>query len=314
MNILNNKLIKPLVFLSFFSFSLSSIANITTTINSIYFLVKDIVGDTYSVSVLLPNKSPHISALKPSQVKLLNNSSIVFYVDENLETFMPKMIKKMPNTKFINIVEETDLKLLDRALVAKKDHHNHDEHNHSDHDEHHDEHEDHDEHNHGNKDTHIWLSPKIAMKITHLIAQTLSKEYPQNAKVYNQNAQKLMQKLTKLHKQTDEKVHTHSHKQVLIFHNAYNYFFNEYHLESFVAKSIKGHNVSVKQMLELQNIIKHKDISCVITDAKYDTKIINKITKNTTIKHKVLNPLGDYKTDDYMSLMSNIADKVKQCL
>lgn len=320
MNILNNNLLKLLFFLTF---STSIFANITTTINPIYFLAKDIVGDTDKINVLLPNKSPHISSLSPSQVKLLNNSKIVFYIDENLETFIPSMEAKMPNTKFINIVESLNLTLLDsNSAKHNKEHekydehedhkgHGHNEHHHSS-EKHHEE--DHDDHQHGNKDTHIWLSPKNAMKITHLIAMTLSKEYPQNEKIYHQNTQKLMKKLQKLDKETDRKVHTHSHNQAIIFHNAYNYFFNRYHLEDFAKESLQNPNLSLKKVLELQKIIKKNEISCILSDKKYNPKVIKKLIKETAIKHQILNPLGSIEKDDYISLINYIANKVKDCL
>jgi ABC-type Zn2+ transport system substrate-binding protein/surface adhesin len=78
---------------------------------------------------------------------MLNNSGVIFYIDENLETFMPKLLPQITGVKVVNIVDSLNLQLLDnRTTYANKKQDEHESHKGHDHDNH-------DEHNHGTKDT-----------------------------------------------------------------------------------------------------------------------------------------------------------------
>lgn len=278
--------------------SFNSFALVSTTINPLYFLAKEIATPN-TVQVLLANKSPHTDSLKPSQLETLHNSQVVFYVNDTLEAFMPKILPQLNTQKVINIVEHAGITLLNR----KK---------HDEHDEHDNEHEEH--HHHGTKDNHIWLSPKNAQSIAHTMAEELSKIYPQYKEIYFKNTHALMNKLHTLDAKIKQKLSKKSHKKVIIFHNAYNYVLHEYNLEDIVAKSTNNYNLSLKEMLEFKDIIKKNNISCVITGVSYNKKLIHKLIKNTDIKHQILDVIGNTKTDDYVSLMENITNKIESCL
>jgi zinc transport system substrate-binding protein len=316
MNILNhkplNKLLKLTAFLMLSSNLIANTSNtdITTTINPISFLIKEVVGDKNKVNTLLPNSSPHVSGLKPSQVQMLNNSGVIFYIDENLETFMPKLLPQITGVKVVNIVDSLNLQLLDnRTTYANKKQDEHESHKGHDHDNH-------DEHNHGTKDTHIWLSPKVATHITYLIAKKLSEFYPKNAKFYQQNANKTIDKLQQMDNKIHKMLSKNNGKKVIIFHNAYNYFLHNYGLEDIIANAVKGKNISIKKIFELKENIEHDNVSCVLSDAKYSTKTINKLIKNTNAKHKILSPLGNINDvkSDYYTLINNIANTIGSCL
>jgi zinc transport system substrate-binding protein len=318
MNILNhkplNKLLKLAAFLMISSNLIANTSNtdITTTINPISFLIKEVVGDKNKVNTLLPNSSPHVSGLKPSQVQMLNNSGVIFYIDENLETFMPKLLPQITGVKIVNIVDSLNLQLLDnRTTYAKKKQDEHDEHeSHQGHD-----HDNHDEHNHGTKDMHIWLSPKVATHITYLIAEKLSEFYPKNAKFYQQNANKTIDKLQQMDNKIHKMLSKKSDKKVIIFHNAYNYFLHNYDLEDIIANAVKSKNISIKKIFELKENIERDNVSCVLSDAKYSTKTINKLIKNTNAKHKILSPFGNISDvkSDYYTLINNMANTIGSC-
>jgi zinc transport system substrate-binding protein len=318
------------LFLSITTLGMNASANtaIVTTINPLTFLIQEVAGNTTKVQTLLPNQSPHVSSLKPSQVDMLHHARILFYVNENLETFIPKISHQLKHAQLINIVEELDLDLLD-STHKHDDHENHDKHNkhseyeyeyeyeeHHEHNEHdkHEEHADHNEHKHAGKDNHIWLSPAIAKQIVTLAAEKLSKAYPQHATTYQANAQTMLKKLNTLDTKLEKQLHTHSHNKFIIFHNAYNYLLHAYHLENNVVSTAKNSNLSLHKMLELQQTIKKEGVSCVFTDKKYNQRTMQKLIKNTNITHKTLNPLGDANHDDYMSLINNIANSFAGCL
>ena len=96
----------------------------------------DLIVDGYA--------SPHGFSMKPSHAKMLQNADLIFWVGEDLESFLEKPLssiaKKAEKIELIEIKGLNVLKFRERNIF--------DEHNHDDHD-------DHDDHNdHGNKEEH----------------------------------------------------------------------------------------------------------------------------------------------------------------
>ncbi|MDA7553787.1 zinc ABC transporter substrate-binding protein [Candidatus Pelagibacter sp.] len=111
----------------------------------------DLIVDGYA--------SPHGFSMKPSHAKMLQNADLIFWVGEDLESFLEKPLssiaKKAEKIELIEIKGLNVLKFRERNIF---DEHNHDDHD--DHDDHNDhgkkeEHDDHDDHNdHGKKEEH----------------------------------------------------------------------------------------------------------------------------------------------------------------
>ena len=135
----------------------------------------DLIVDGYA--------SPHGFAMKPSHAKMLQNADLIFWVGEDLESFLEKPLKSIAKkAEKIELMEIKGLKKLEfreRNIFEGHDDHGHDEHKkedehkehghkedkHDDHKEHgHKEakHDDHHEHGHGEHDPHIWLDPMNA--------------------------------------------------------------------------------------------------------------------------------------------------------
>ena len=86
-----------LYFFSNFNVFASETKGVITTIKPIESLVNAVIGDTgKTVSLIPPEISPHEFRLKPSDVRILQNSNIVFYISSHLETGIVKMFKNLP--------------------------------------------------------------------------------------------------------------------------------------------------------------------------------------------------------------------------
>jgi zinc transport system substrate-binding protein len=127
---------------------------VISTIQPINSLVSAVIGNTgKTISIIPAEQSPHDFKLKPSDVKVLQNSNIIFYVSNHLESSVTKVFKNLPkNIKLINLMEESGINHLairDNAAWERHDHHGDD---HDDHDKHGKKHDDHDDHDkHGKK-------------------------------------------------------------------------------------------------------------------------------------------------------------------
>ena len=105
--------------------------------------------------------SPHSFAMKPSHAKMLQEADLIFWVGEDMESFLEKPLKsiakKAEKIELMEIKGLNKLKFRERNIFDDHDDHGHDdEHKEDGHDDHakkeddHDEHdkEDHDEHGH----------------------------------------------------------------------------------------------------------------------------------------------------------------------
>ncbi len=120
----------------------------------------DLIVDGYS--------SPHGFALKPSHAKMLQEADLIFWVGEDVESFLEKPLdsiaKKAEKIELMEIKGLNKLKFRERNIFG--DHDDHDDHGHKkedghkedDHDDHDhkkkDGHDDHDDHDHKKKDGH----------------------------------------------------------------------------------------------------------------------------------------------------------------
>ena len=115
----------------------------------------DLIVDGYA--------SPHGFALKPSHAKMLQNADLIFWVGEDLESFLEKPLKsiakKAEKIELMEIKGLNKLKFRERNIFDEHDDHKEDEHKEHGHKE--DKHDDHHEHAHGEHDpvsyTHLTL-------------------------------------------------------------------------------------------------------------------------------------------------------------
>ena len=171
----------------------------------------DLIVDGYA--------SPHGFAMKPSHAKMLQNADLIFWVGEDLESFLEKPLssiaKKAEKIELMEIKGLNVLKFRERNIFDEHDHDDHDDHgkkedDHDDHDhddhgkkEEHDDHDDHDGHEghaHGEYDPHIWLDPINAKVILFEMSKHLIELDAKNETKYRENLSKAYKEIDKLTK------------------------------------------------------------------------------------------------------------------
>ncbi len=115
----------------------------------------DLIVDGYA--------SPHGFAMKPSHAKMLQNADLIFWVGEDLESFLEKPLSSIAKkAEKIELMETKGLQVLkfrERNIFDEHDHddhghddHGHDDHGHDDHGKKEDDHDDHGHDDHGKKE------------------------------------------------------------------------------------------------------------------------------------------------------------------
>ena len=175
--------------------------------------------------------SPHGFAMKPSHAKMLQEADLIFWVGEDLESFLEKPLKsiakKAEKIELMEIKGLNKLKFRERNIFDGHDDHGHDdgkkEDDHGHDDEHkEDGHDDHEGHAHGEYDPHIWLDPSNAKVILKDMAEHLIEKDQKNASIYKSNLKKALKELDKLTK--DVKSDLNKDFKSIVFHDAYQYY------------------------------------------------------------------------------------------
>ena len=319
---------------------------VISTIQPINSLVSAIIGNTgKSITIIPSEQSPHDFKLKPSDVKVLQNGNIIFYVSNHLESSITKVLKNLPkNIKLINLMEESGvnhLAIRDNDAWERHDHHGHDDHDvhdkhgkkhddHDDHDKHGKKHDDHDDHDkHGKKhddhddhekedDVHVWLSPDNAIKIVQKVNKVLSLYFPENSKIYNDNTTKFIDKIRNLKMELVKELLPIKNKPYIVFHDAYQYFEKTFELNAVGSVALEGDIASSPKQISIikDKIVKSK-ASCVFQEPQFDSKLVKIVVEGTDAKIGTLDPLGvniSENKDFYLQLLTNMTKSLKECL
>ena len=313
---------------------------VVTSIKPLHSLISYVMDGVGSPNLLVDgSSSPHTFQLKPSHATMLQEADVVFWIGEDLESFLETPLDSIAvNARKITLMDSDQIELLKfREKNVFEDHHDeHDEHNeheghddhdehegHDDHDEHeehadgHDEHEGHDDHghHHGEFDIHFWLDPEIAKSIVKIASLELSEVDPANQATYQTNASNAVSELDKLINDTRTKIN--SDAKYIVFHDAYQYFEQRFGIEVIGALTVNPEVLpGAKQLAEIREVIEHEKVNCLFSEPQFNPSIANTIAQDTGIKAAVLDPLGaelEPGKELYFQLINDMASSFESC-
>ena len=321
--------------LSFMSYA-NAETKVIASIKPLHSLVSYVMDGVGTPGILVDgSSSPHTFQLKPSHATMLQEADIVFWIGEDLESFLETPLESIAaNSRHITLMESDEIELLkfrEKNIFGGHDDHDdhgdeHDEHadehgdEHDEHDEHADEHGDehddhHDGHAHGEHDIHFWLDPEIAKTIVKIVTRELSEIDPSNASTYESNSTKAINEIDQLISDTKSKIN--SDASYVVFHDAYQYFEKRFGVEVVGALTVNPEVLpGAKQLSEIREVIEHENINCLFSEPQFNPSIAETIAKDTGVKAAVIDPLGaelNPGKDLYFDLIGNIASSFESC-
>ena len=303
--------------------------SVVTSIKPVHSLVSSVMQGVGSPTVIIEGAgSPHTYSLKPSQAKQLQDADLVFWMGDELETFLEGPIQNIAkNAKSITLIESHGLKKIKfregGMFDAHDDHddHGHDKHAKDDHDDHgKDKHakDDHDDHGHGEFDPHVWLDPINAKAIVHEIEEALVKADPKNAKKYEANADRTAGELDQLVKELRAQLEPVQEKGFIVFHDAYQYFEQRFGVSAIGSITVSPEVMpGAERVSDLRNKIRDLKATCVFSEPQFEPKLATTLVEGTDARTGVLDPLGASMTkgpDLYFQLVREMARSLKECL
>ncbi len=274
---------------------------VLATIKPLHSLVQSVLGDTARAQLLLDNTaSPHDFQMKPSQIRALHQADIVFYIDEDFEQFLQRVLPDLPEAiTQIPIAHRAKI-----ALVSLRGGDDKDDHGHG--------------HDHAAQDYHVWLDPNNAVKMVQTIATTLAQIYPHNAAIYHANARVAIAALNALHSDVETRLTPVKDQPFIVFHDAYGYFERAYGLRTPAVIALDPTiPPSPKRIVQIRENLAQTGARCLFSEPQFSDKVLDVIRADSNARIAVLDPLGAKLPAGaglYAALLQGLAGALADCL
>lgn len=271
-------------------------AKVLVTIPPVHSLVASLMKGTDSYPVLLLDRtsSPHSYALRPSDVRKVQEAEIIVMVDEKLEGFLQKVLQGRGDDVLV-LSKEKGMKSY--SLRDYRDWTKDIE---------------------GEKDVHIWLDTDNAKVIVESVAQVLKRKYPEYADIYEKNAQSLIQRLQSLEKWQREQLREVQEVPFMVYHDGWQYFEKQHNLHG-IGSVVLDEEIlpSVKSRIELSEKIRQNDVQCLFTEPQFGKKAVISLADDFGLRTEEIDTLGlgEPKGEDlYFDLMIKNTEHILKCL
>ena len=240
---------------------------------------------TESVSCL------HDYALNVRQVRAVEAAEVVVISGAGMEEFMEDLLEGR------NTIDASE----GIALIEPEEHH-HD----------HEEEGSHEGHSH-EEDPHIWLSPVNAMVMAENICDGLSAKYPAYSDEFEENLAELQAELEALHSYGEENLADLSCRDLITFHDGFNYLADCYDLHILRAvEEESGSEASAAELIELIEEVEHHDLPAIFTECNGSVSAAGIIARETGAGSFTLDmAMGG---ESYFDAMYHNIDTLKEAL
>ena len=208
--------------------------NVVTTLFPYYDFLRQIAGDRIRLTLVVPaGMDSHSFEPTPADIITIQNADLLVCNGGEMEQWLRQVLDSLEGGQEPgHVIEMMDyVETVQEEIVEGME----DEEHHHGSEEEEEAHEESGEENHVHEieyDEHIWTSPVNAMKITEVLAGTLSGLDPDGASVYREKAGAYVEKLESLDREFRDIVAS-GKRRLLVFGDKFplRYFFEEYGLD-----------------------------------------------------------------------------------
>lgn len=257
---------------------------ISVSIAPFKYFVEEIAGENFTVNVMVPpGADPHIYEPYPEQINRLRKS--VAYISNGylgfemawLERFY-EINRSMKRLSLGNFIEP----------LVNEEHHHGDRHSEL-------------------ADPHYWMSPACARDIATAIRDFISGLDPQNTAFYNENFEKLLERINFLDNKARELAELYPGRPFMIYHPNLAYFARDYGFEE-IPVEYDGKEPAPSRLKKLIDRAKTDQLRVVMVQKEYDTKNARALADETGARVVMIDPLSE----DWYSSMSGIIDIIRE--
>ncbi|MBK8181986.1 MAG: zinc ABC transporter substrate-binding protein [Candidatus Competibacteraceae bacterium] len=256
--------------------------------------------------------SPHEYSLRPSEVRTINGSAIVFWIGPALESVLVKPLENAKaKTRSITLLAAPGVETLPLREGGVWESHAHDDkptghpadHSHA--------HE-------PSRDAHIWLDPINAIAMARRIVTVLGEVDSAHQADYERNGAALIARLQHLNQQLATELTPIKDRPYIVFHDAYQYFERRYGLNAVGSVVLNpDQRPGAKRVSEIQARIRNLNVRCVFSEPQFQPALVETVIAGGSARRGVLDPLGSDLSagvEAYFNLLQGLAHSLKTCL
>lgn len=283
--------------------ALASAPNVLVTIKPVHSLVAGVMQGVAEPELLIDGSaSPHHYAMRPSDIRKLQQAAIVFRVGASLELFLDRALHSVAGQARV-------LTLIDEPAIDTQPVDDHGD----------DDHGDDDAHDHqGGVDPHVWLNPDNAREIVRLAVRVLSEEDPDNGERYRLNGESMLKQIDQLDSELRVLLAPVVGVPYVVFHDAYGGFERYYDLSNVGVMTINPERrPGARKLAQIRRVIDEAGARCIFSEPQFSPAMVNALLEETDMKTGVLDPLGVNITAGegaYFALLEQLADSFAGCL
>lgn len=161
----------------------------------------------------------------------------------------------------------------------------------------------------GERDPHMWLSPRRVKEIVRITADELSKLDPAHRDVYTNNAAAYSAQLDQLDQEIKASLANASNRTFIVYHPAFGYFAADYGLEMIALES-EGKEATAVDLQKVIDLARQKQIKIVFYQAEIDSKQSRTLAEEIGGQAEMIAPLDP----DYISNLLKTAQTFARVL
>lgn len=241
-------------------------------------LAKAVCGDLAEVITMIPpGSSPENYEPTPQQMVQFSESSIYFSI--GVPTEGTAILPNVGDVKVVHLEKAVSQAYPDRTFES------------------------------GERDPHIWLSPKRAVVMVQAIADEMSVIDAQNKDTYQKNASDYIAKLSALDKNISSVLSDMTNKKIVVFHPAFGYLADDYGLEMFALEE-EGKEATPQHLQEMIDLAKAENIKVIFYQEEIDSSQSKAYAEEIGGKTTQLSPLSA----DYIENLQKMADTIREAI
>ena len=246
-------------------------ATVAVTLPVQAYFIKAIAGETITPQILLKKgHDPH--TYEPTTKELLNFSNVKYFLTVGLaieQRWIQRLRHVSPSLQAIDVFDPLTKNkegISATDSVGSTHHHTHSE------------------------DKHLWLSPSHILTMIRNTTAILSKVLPEKGSTYEDNAQKLEQKVWEYIQITEQQLKNKQYRTFVSYHPTWKHFAQDFNLhEIAIEKNLR--EPSVSDIHKILQQAKDTHVQCIFIQPQHHHAFANIVAKELSIPLILVDPL-----------------------
>lgn len=237
-----------------------------------------VCGDLAEVITMVPSgSSPENYEPTPAEMEKFSKASLYFAI--GVPTEEANILPSVGDVKVVSLQDEVSSVYPDRTFES------------------------------GERDPHIWLSPKRAKVMVETIANEMGKIDEANKETYTKNAEAYLKQLDEVDKEISAALEGVQSKKFIVYHPAFGYLADDYGLEMYALEK-DGKEATAQNLEEMIDLAKTENIKVIFYQEEIDSSQSEAFAEEIGGKTIQLAPLSA----DYIENLKKMADTMAEAM